>query len=36
VVDYTISYDGSSPESKQITLIRNGPSYLIDSDGQQG
>ena len=36
VVDYTISYDGSSPEAKQITLIRSGSSYLIDSDGQQG
>ncbi len=36
VVDYTISYDGSTPEAKQITLIRSGSSYLIDSDGQQG
>jgi len=36
VVDYTISYDGSSPENKQITLVTNGSSYLIDSDGQQG
>ena len=35
VVDYTISYDGSSPEAKQITLIRSGSSYLIESDGQQ-
>jgi eukaryotic-like serine/threonine-protein kinase len=36
VVNYTISYDGSSPESKTITLVRDGSSYLIDSDGQQG
>jgi serine/threonine protein kinase len=36
VVDYTISYDGSSEENKQITLVTNGSSYLIDSDGQQG
>ena len=36
VVNYTISYDGSTPENKQITLIPNGSSYLIDNDGQQG
>ncbi len=35
LVNYTISYDGSTPENKQITLVRDGSSYLIDSDGVQ-
>jgi serine/threonine protein kinase len=36
MVDYTISYDGSAPEAKRITLVTDGSSYLIDGDGQQG
>ncbi len=35
VVNYTISYDGSTPENKQITLVKDGSSYLINSDGPQ-
>lgn len=35
VVTYTISYDGSTPENKEIGLVRDGSSYLIDSDGPQ-
>ncbi len=35
VVDYTISYDGSTPENKQITLVRDGSSYLISGDSSQ-